>query len=370
MKQTLTIFTLFLSLLAFRTAEAQGSYSNYRDESYIYYYAPRKDTTMAALGVVFVKECNNYYVNGKSRSRERCTSLSYDTLGQKVKEARYKGEREVWSATYEYYEPGLLKSTVYRNNGTFVGSRHYRFDSVQRIIEIFSINKKGKVDYMNRYVYEGKNLTEKYFYTKDTVRYKYYTQNWYEGDSGAMLRAVRKDAKGKVLYVWDYGCNTHGEIKKAELKKESRICTSDTRLPNGHRLQQFDEITKEGALRYISETDSADRMVQWTKYSGKAGDKLAQQITYSYSDQGRETLTQVYDIKTGKLLAQYEYRYNNDNQILSSLSKRYNKKQKLTSSWETQNTYDGRLLSRTAGTSLLKPGRESITVYSYTRVQP
>ncbi|MFY7945373.1 MAG: hypothetical protein ACOVQJ_00105, partial [Bacteroidia bacterium] len=67
MKQTLTIFTLFLTLLAFRTAEAQVYYSNYRDESNIYYYAPRKDTTMAALGVVFVKECNNYYVNGKSR---------------------------------------------------------------------------------------------------------------------------------------------------------------------------------------------------------------------------------------------------------------------------------------------------------------
>lgn len=367
MKQyNLTFSILFILLLYPYARVGAQRYPYYTGGASAMYYIPTKDTVMAALGVTGIEECYRYYVKGKERGKPSCSVTEYDSLGQKTRIARYRKGKETWSASYTFYENGYIKEKVYRDHGKLSGSSVYTFDNQQRVTKFIGYNK-GKLSYMNSYVYEGSKLQKQYYYEKDTVHYKFVYQNWYVGDTGDMTRAEKRNAKGKVLYVWDYNCNTHGEIKKVELKKESRICTSDTRLPNGYRLVQFDEITKEGARRYITEYDSLDRMIRWSKYEGKEGDKLMQQTLYNYTEQGKEQATTVYNTKTGKMMSQYEYHYNQNMQLLYQLSRFYNRKEKVSGSWEIQYTYEGDLLVRTRGTSLLQPGRESITEYSYTK---
>lgn len=364
---------ILISLLILPFVSVVKCQSNYRTEySYTnsrgeYMYYSYTDSSIAANRVLTAKECYMYFTkNGKKQSKPSCSFRKYDSLGHVVQSYALKknGEMRYLNET-EYNDQGKVVLRKYGVKPSKTNITRYVYNDSGRLLE-YTYSKGSKVLSKKKYVYlNGTQLQTVYSFKKDTTAYNEIRKSYYESDTGRLLRTESYTKKGKLKYVWDYTCNIQGEMNKGEKKTQTRICKSDITLPNGHRQKIYEEATYEGLRRYIYEMDSQNRTILYLSYGGKAGDKLWQKTEYTYEGWGQRTFTQVFDSDKGHLLRTYDYTYDDKGRTLKSISKYYKRKQKLRWSWQTEYTYDARLLIKSTSMNLEQPQNVSITTFDY-----
>ena len=369
MKKWMLLTWCLLPLLVVAQTQNMKGYGNSSSSYFLSrFYYTWADSLMAKNGVVKTTQCR--YVlkrSGKKTTQSQCRVVNYDSMGRVIAEwNEEKTERKIYKPTYYAYDKGgrLTRIQMHQKHNRIIEVNYVYNDSGKLVF--YSEAKNSKVYRLTKNHYDGSTkLLSSYSYIKDTVNYTSFSKSFYEGDTGRLLRTESYDRNGKRIYSWDYTCNLYGDLSKSEKKKETRICTNDTKLPNGHRQMVYEYKTGDELRREILEYDSLNRLIKRINYAGKTGEKLLSLNDISYNSQGREVVYSFFDKKSGKLTNSYTYKYNQQGQIQYSLSNYFNKRQKLTGSWEMEYSYNGSLLARVKGMSLLRPGNESITEYSY-----
>lgn len=331
-----------------------------------YYYYPKQDTLLANSGVNEYTLCyQSLKKGGMEQGKARCTHRLLDAEGRITEEwASGKDGKVKNRVGYSYNSLGFVTEAIYTKKPGRQDIIRYSFNDSGRLTG-FVVLHNGKVDEMKKVEYQnGTRFIQSFTYGKDTTKPRYHMKSFYMDDTGKLVRTELWTGKGKLRHSWDYTCDLQGELVKAEQKKASRICKSNIVLANGHRQMIYEEKDIHELRRYIYEYDSSNRIVLMITYGGKTGETLKGRTELNYSDQGSEE-TSTYWKENGQISAKYVYRRNLLRQNVYSLSNYYNNKGKLTASWQTEYTYNGALLTRSNGTSLLKPGSGSITSYSY-----
>lgn len=341
-----------------------GNTTVYGYSSYFYY--PPADTILAASGVTEFTRCHQQISRrGKMSRRSECTHTLIDRNGRVVEEwSGREGKRVRSRINYSYNDRGLLTEMLYSRKGSKETSLKYFYNDSGRKTG-FVLSENGRVSEMKRSFYDGgTRFLYSYTYGKDTFRPRYHMISSYLNDTGKLVKTELYTGKGKLKYQWDYNCEPRGTLSAAGQKKESRICRTQTLLPNGHRQFVYEEQAGDELQRYIYEYDSVNRLVQMVTYRGQSGARLSSKREISYNDQGQEEVNTYWSEK-GFPERRYTYRRNQLGQKIYGLSEYYGKKGKLTASWQTEYIYNGALLARSEGTSLKKPGSTSITTWTY-----
>lgn len=334
--------------------------------SYSWYYH-QLDTVLARNEVNFVSERSYYLKKGSTQKKKLLQSNSrYDSKGRLIEEwsVSKKGKTNNL-AHYTYDQDNRVIKAEFGTHPRKKSVYLYTYNQSGKILEYKYIYKNRLLE-LKRYNYaDDSKLKSSYFYKKDTSTARYTFFSWYENDTGRLIRSEERNKKGKLIYRWDYTCDPKGEIVKQEPKKESMVCRTHTKLPNGNTQYVYENRDANGFTRIISEFDSLNRNVSYTDYRGKFGNQLRQISEYTYSESGVERLTRVYHLKKSILDYSYITRKNALGQTVYTLTRHYEKKERLKWSWETNYIYTGNLLTLTTSANLRNRDNEKITEFEY-----
>lgn len=333
----------------------------------MYWYWLTADTVLANKHVKAVTECHTYNKrNGRKQSKPTCTFKELDTAGHVIYTYQRKSSRKITNTMRVTYDENAratrLEFGTHRRKSDAMAYTYNDSGLLTRYVR--SHGNQIKSMRVNEYR-DQKYVDKSYTYFDDTTQYKYLTQSWYENDTGRLIRRELLTAKGKRKYLWDYSCNIQGDISKAEKKAEARVCRSEVTLPNGHTQYVYEELTKDGLMRYIYEYDSLKRQVYYAYYSGSNGENPTTSSRTVFSDTGLIRSTVSFYAKSAKRQAEYIYHQNEKGQNTYMLAKYYTRKEKPKQTVAMAYTYQNDLLVLTRWTNLKKPGNTSVTSYQY-----
>ncbi len=283
--------------------------------NWLYLY---KDTAIAAKNIYSVRK-ETYDYNSKSFTKKRSfiTTSVYDSNGYEVKiihESKSGNEKIVESYTPDS-KGRVLNYELVKNNKLQYRVTNTYDDSGNRISYSFFKGEKMKLQSYSFYEYKNNKLQKLHVYGSNTAKEEYLHNYAYLNDTGQLLVEEVIDRKGKLVYRRDYDCNHYGALTKKEAKKETRICRSQVKLPNGHTQKVYEQNMGTETFRYINELDSLNRTVKMIQYRGKYGDKLYYTTTTDYGADTTITASEHYNLKTNSWTTTYTYQ---DNLLKSS----------------------------------------------------
>lgn len=366
---------LLLTASAASSIQAQG-WKNDRisfgiSRNYVVKYAnwlhAYKDTSIAAKNIYSMRE-ETYDYNSKSFTKKRSyiTTSVFDTNGYEVKTIHENktGKEKIIEAYTLDNKGRVLNYDVIKNNKLKYRVTNTYDDSGNRISYSFFIGEKLKLQTYNFYEYKNNKLQKLHVYGSNSAKEEYLHNYAYLNDTGQLLVEEVLDGKGKLVYRRDYDCNHYGTLTKKEAKKETRICRSQVKLPNGHTQTVYEQNMGTETYRYIYELDSLNRNVKMIHYRGKYGDKLYYTTATEFGADTTVTTSEHYNLKTGTLEYSYISILNHAGKYISTTSNTFNKG-KLTNSWITSYTYQDNLLKSSRSYSTRRPKIESVTEFEY-----
>jgi hypothetical protein len=326
-----------------------------------------KDTVAAHYGIRLKKE-DMYTLNSKKgkKTKEQTREIVFDSAGYILQDIIYNAKhKEVLKLVYIPDSVGHLQQHEIWQHGKKKYLTQRSFDSLGRE-KSYAFYKGENIEptTLQRFEYDGKKLKNVWIYKDNSEKLAFVKSYFYLNDTGKLIESYVENNKGKRLYTWNYNCETYGTLSKKEAKKETRICTHKVELPNGHRQEIWEEARGVENYRYIYEYDSANRQVRCNVYHGKFGDKLDWRSETEYNQDTIETKLEVFYDKNAKLYyTSIELRVGG--RPISNIYTWYKSNGKMSSVWETQNSYESGLLARTRSFNPRKPMSESVTEYAY-----
>lgn len=250
-----------------------------------------------------VKE-KNKYVNAK---------VSYDKNGNTTSYIGYDKKGKIISSfIYEYNSDNLMVSQVYENGkGEEKQKLTIKYDQLNNTLEE-AFYKKNELKAKTVSKYDSTRVLESFYYKKGD---KDYSKKWiysYYPDK-TKKSSVIYDVKGKVLYAWNYECKPEGELQNKH-KDTMDVCKKIEYDSSGNKtvtVRKFDEKGK--AYKTVSIFDKNDKIIQYLSYNPK------EQLDYSYKYiLGSKNVGAFVNYKNGKENYKYLYSYDNNNNLIST----------------------------------------------------
>lgn len=185
----------------------------------------------------------------------------------------------------EYYKKRVLRSTGYQS-----------YQSGLIVADYFKVNHKGDTTFkLVRTDINDSFISHDYYFDKGKLR-SHWKNEYYENHT--LKKSTLYKANGKPKYVWDYACKEEG-VEVLKHKDTTKVCHEMGTDKDGITTLIYQYVSEKGELiKTISKTNKAGQTVYFKRSKG------------------------IEDIP----VAEYEYRYADNDSTLTHLShKRYSK---------------------------------------------
>jgi hypothetical protein len=311
MKKIILLFTAILLLVSSaRTQNTEYAFIRYLHWGYYGYTYTSKESKekLAKAGV-------SGYTSTSVKEKDKYVSavITYDKNGNTSSCQNYNKKGKIGSFyIYEYNSDNLMVSELCKNSkGKEIQKLTVTYDQLKNTIEESYI-KKGELTAKTVSKYDSTRLLESSYYKKGKPDYsKKWVYSYYPDKT--RKSSVIYDAKGKVLYTWNYECKPEGELQSKH-KDTTDVCKKIDYDSAGNKtitLRKFDEKGK--AYKVVSVYDKNDKMIQYLSYNTK------DQLDYSYKyTPGAQNIGESVTYKKGKENYRYLYSYDDNNNLIST----------------------------------------------------
>ena len=301
--------------------------------------------------------------NDKEQLKQWREKISQSHLHTLVATASYPDQPQRKHLSYEesFDKNGnLIEAKTYNQRGRIRFHNSYKYDSLNRQIELVNYRRNGKILRKMNFEYDDsgnlicqkfywKNATKigwqstmkyndrnqivewKYFYPNDYVR-ETYLYSYYP--DGSKKQNIQYDDKGKIIHMWNFECNPEGSLSSKKSKDTSNVCIRYETDKNGNKITIKEELLKQGrTIRKISRFNKNGSILEYSSFD-KEG-IVVHRTKYEYDKENN--LTGIESYKKDKLMSRYVYEGNSSG--LPSKETAYIKSDKpayiLTCSYET-----------------------------------
>ena len=280
-------------------------------------------------------------------------SVSYDAKGNSNSVTYRNSKGKITDQFfYSYNSDDKVICSIKKNRkGIETNKSVTTYDKLGNITEDISYYK-GKEKSRTVSTYDSLRILDSYFYKKGG---KEFTRKWvytYYPDK-SKKSSIIYDAKGKVLYTWNYECKPEGELASKH-KDTTEVCKNEEIDKDGNKittLRRFNDKGKPYKIVYIK--NKSNQMLEYSVYH--ENNQLSSH--YKYTNESKLEEYSFYNNK-GKEIFKTAYTYDTSNNQTGITSF---KKGGITYKW----TYSYDTLNFVEKMTLYKKGVELQSTYKY-----
>jgi len=300
---------------------------------------------------------SEYKMTRKTKKTEYVLSkMDYDKKGNCTSLIYYKKNgKPINQYLYEYSSDNkIINEKVLKMQKKEIKKSTFTYDVIGNCLEK-TFSKKGKIKGKTVSKFDSTRVLESYYYKNGSNDYKRKWLYSYYPDK-SKKSSVIYNAKGKVLYTWNYECKPEGELKSKH-KDTTEVCKLEETDVNGNKtitVRKFNEKGK--AYKEVRTFNKEDKLILYCRYADTG--LPTNKCTYNavtgnmeeliYYHKGKETFKSVntYDGKNnitntkyfhkGKQNTNVDYQYNP--QSFVTITTYYNKKNELTETFKYEYT--------------------------------
>lgn len=270
----------------------------------------------------FVKAgVSGYSETFKNKKDEYLKSkVTYDKNGSTTSNTYFRKNGKVSASyQYEYNSSDLLTLQVHKNGkGKEKQRLTVTYDQLKNALEE-AYYKNGKLKAKTVSSYDSTRILECDFYKDGSSQcskkwiYAYYPDK-------TKKSSVIYNAKGKILYAWNYECKPEGELVSKH-KDTTDVCKKVEYDEAGNKTVTVRKFNAKGkAYKLVMVYDKNEKIMQYLSYNNK------DQLTYSYKyESGTQNISEATYYKNGKVTYTYKNTYDSNNNLTGSVSFRKGK---------------------------------------------
>jgi hypothetical protein len=280
-------------------------------------------------------------------------TISYDAKGNSTA-VTYRNSKGKINDQYLYTynsDNKVICSTRKNNKGIELNKVITSYDKLGNISEEINYYKGKEISKTNS-TYDSLRILESYFYKKGS---KDFTRKWvytYYPDK-SKKSSVIYDAKGKVLYTWNYECKPEGELASKH-KDTTEVCKNEEIDKDGNKITTSRRFNEKGKpYKVVYKKNKNNQMLEYSVYH--ENNQLSSY--YKYTDEGKMEEYGIYNEKGREIFKTiYSYDANNNQTGITSF-----KKGSMTYKW----TYSYNTMNFVEKMDLYKKGGELQSSYKY-----